>query len=164
MKRTENKSHCPVNFALETFGDTWSLLIVRDIVFWGKRTYGEFLDSEEGIATNVLAARLAHLEQKGILARVPHETDGRKELYSLTEKGLALIPILLEMSGWSAQHDPKTTAPQQFVADVYANRDKMYRLIQDAVRNGGSLFGGEEALVERPAKKSRSMGRGKVSG
>ncbi len=149
MKRAENKSHCPVNFALETFGDTWSLLIVRDIVFWGKRTYGEFLDSGEGIATNVLAARLAHLEKKGILVKGPHETDKRKEVYALTEKGLALIPILLEMSGWSALHDPDTTAPRQFVDAVYADRDKMFRHVQDTVRRGGSLFGGANRLVER---------------
>ncbi|RJF97005.1 transcriptional regulator [Noviherbaspirillum cavernae] len=149
MKRAENKSHCPVNFALETFGDPWSLLIVRDIVFWGKRTYGEFRDSSEGIATNVLAARLAHLEQKGILVKGPHEKDGRKDVYALTEKGLGLIPILLEMSGWSAQHDPETTAPMQFVDAVYADRDKMFRRIQDVVRRGGSLFGGDNALVKR---------------
>lgn len=149
MKRAENKSHCPVNFALETFGDAWSLLIVRDIVFWGKRTYGEFLDSAEGIATNVLAARLAHLEQKGILCKAPHETDRRKEVYALTEKGLALIPILLEMSGWSARHDPATTAPKQFVDAVYADREGMFRRIQDAVRQGGSLFGGQKPLVTR---------------
>lgn len=149
MKRAENKSHCPVNFALETFGDAWSLLIVRDIVFWGKRTYGEFLDSGEGIATNVLAARLAHLEQKGILSKGPHETDRRKEVYALTEKGLALIPILLEMSGWSAQYDPDTTAPRQFVNAVYADREKMFRLVQETVRRGGSLFGGKDGLVQR---------------
>jgi DNA-binding HxlR family transcriptional regulator len=149
MKRTNNKSHCPVNFALETFGDAWSLLIVRDIVFWGKRTYGEFLDSGEGISTNVLASRLAHLEQKGILSRGPHESDGRKEVFTLTEKGLALIPILLEMSGWSAQHDPDTTAPHAFVAAVYRDRDGMFRKIQDLVRKGGSLFGGDKPLVKR---------------
>lgn len=149
MKRAGNKSHCPVNFALEAFGDAWSLLIVRDIVFWGKKTYGEFLDSAEGIATNILAARLTHLEQKGILAKEPHETDRRKEIYTLTEKGLALIPILLEMSGWSAQYDPETTAPRKFVAAVYADREKMFRLIQDTVRAGGSLFGGEKPLVKR---------------
>lgn len=149
MKRLQNKSHCPVNFALETFGDTWSLLIVRDIVFWGKKTYGEFLDSDEGIATNVLAARLAHLEQKGILSKGPHAGDKRKDVYELTEKGLALIPLLLEMSGWSAQYDAKTTAPQQFVASVYADREKMFRLVQDTVRHGGSLFGAERGLVRR---------------
>lgn len=148
MKRAENKSHCPVNFALESFGDAWSLLIVRDIVFWGKRTYGEFLESGEGIATNVLAARLAHLERKGIVTKLPHESDGRKELYTLTEKGLALIPIVLEMSGWSTQYDPKTTSPKNFVDAVYRDRDGMFRKIQQAVREGGSLFG-VKPLVKR---------------
>jgi len=149
MKRPHNRSHCPVNFALETFGDSWSLLIVRDIVFWGKRTYGEFLDSREGIATNVLAARLAHLEQAGILARGPHESDRRKQIFTLTEKGLALIPILLEMSGWAARHDPATTAPQAFVAAVYADREGMFRMVTDAVRAGRSLFGGADPLLHR---------------
>ncbi|MDB5773042.1 MAG: hypothetical protein V7606_4079 [Burkholderiales bacterium] len=149
MKRAENKSHCPVNFALETFGDAWSLLIVRDIVFWGKKTYGEFLESGEGIATNVLAARLAHLEKKGILARGPHESDRRKEVYTLTEKGLGLIPVLLEMSGWSARHDPETTAPQQFVAAVYADRETMFKRLVETVRNGGSVFGGEHRIEKR---------------
>ncbi|HYD94171.1 MAG TPA: helix-turn-helix domain-containing protein [Noviherbaspirillum sp.] len=148
MKRTDNKSHCPVNFALETFGDPWSLLIVRDIVFWGKRTYGEFLESGEGISTNVLAARLAHLEQRGILAKGPHPADGRKDVYALTEKGIALIPLLLEMCGWSAVHDPQTTAPMEFVQAVYADRETMFTRVQDAVRAGGSLFG-PQALVKR---------------
>ena len=149
MKRSENKSHCPVNFALETFGDTWSMLIVRDIVFWGKKTYGEFLESGEAIATNVLAARLAHLEQKGILIKKPHETDGRKEIYALTEKGLALIPILLEMSGWSSRYDPETTAPKEFVDSVYKDRDKMFKKIQQVVRKGGSLFGEKHPVLKR---------------
>lgn len=149
MKRAENKSHCPVNFALETFGDNWSMLIIRDIVFWGKKTFGEFLKSSEGIATNILTARLAHLEKKGILVKGPHETDKRKEVYSLTEKGLALVPILLEMAGWSAQFDPETVAPKQFVAEVYANRDQMYKLIQDTVRHGGAIFSGENALRKK---------------
>ena len=58
MKKKPLRSHCPINFGLEAFGDKWSLLILRDIVFRGKKTYGEFLKSEEGIATNILAARL----------------------------------------------------------------------------------------------------------
>lgn len=147
MKRSENKSHCPVNFALENFGDGWSLLIVRDIIFWGKRTYREFLESEERIATNVLATRLSHLEQKGIISKRPHETDKRKEIYSLTEKGLDLIPIVIEMSGWSARHDSKTEAPRKLVEAMSKNREKMLGQIRDVVRQGGSLFGKEPRLI-----------------
>jgi hypothetical protein len=73
---------------------------------FGKKTYGEFLESDEGIATNILASRLAQLVQTGILEKKPHATDKRKEVYALTEKGLDLIPILLELANWSAQHDP----------------------------------------------------------
>src|SRR5579864_3831461 len=85
MKHTQHRrSDCPINFALEIFGDPWSLLLIRDLVYFGKQTYGEFLASEERIATNVLAVRLAHLVQQGILEKHPHDTDKRKEKYVLT--------------------------------------------------------------------------------
>ena len=95
------RSTCPVNFGLEMFGDKWSLLIIRDMILWGKRTYGEFLRSDEGIATNILASRLSQLEENGILQKTPHSSDKRTEVYSLTEKGMALIPLLVEIVAWS---------------------------------------------------------------
>jgi DNA-binding HxlR family transcriptional regulator len=110
MKRKKLRSHCPVNFGLEAFGDRWALLILRDIVFRGKRTYGEFLRSEEGFATNILASRLEHLLDQGILKRETHGEDGRKDIYSLTEKGLDLVPILFEMVLWSAKYDERSEA------------------------------------------------------
>lgn len=149
MKRTDTKSHCPVNFGLEAFGDNWSLLIVRDIVFWGKRTYGEFLASEEGIATNMLARRLVELQQKDIIQKHVDTKDRRKEVYSLTEKGLALIPILLEISGWSSRHDPKTIAPKEFVEYIYGHRDEMFALITQTVREGGAIFAGENSVINK---------------
>jgi DNA-binding HxlR family transcriptional regulator len=103
------RSHCPVNFGLEIFGDRWTLLILRDIVFRGKRTYGEFLKSEEGFATNILASRLCLLVEEGILLR-EDSPDGRKDIYSPTEKGLDLIPLLFEMVLWSAKHDRHSEA------------------------------------------------------
>ncbi len=149
MKRTDMKSHCPVNFALESFGDPWSLLIVRDIVFWGKHTYGEFLASKEGISTNILASRLAHLEQRGIIQKQAHPTDRRKEIYVLTEKGLDLIPMLLEMSGWSSHCDPESEAPRKLVEKIYADRDGMFGLIRNVVQNGGSLFAGANSVAAK---------------
>jgi len=113
MKQTQQRrSDCPINFALEMFGDSWSLLIIRDMVYFGKKTYGEFLESDEGIATNILASCLAQLEQKGIPTKKRCDADKRKELYMLTEKGLDLIPILVEMVNWGAKHDPETGAPR----------------------------------------------------
>jgi DNA-binding HxlR family transcriptional regulator len=152
-KKQQRRSDCPINFALETFGDTWSLLIIREIVYFGKKTYGEFLELEEGIATNILASRLAQLEQKGILVKKPSETDKRKEVYSLTEKGLDLIPILLELASWGAQHDPQTGAPQEWIALVNADKKKMIRLIRETVQRGSSIFSGPDSVVKQLAGK-----------
>ena len=152
-KKQQRRSDCPINFALETFGDTWSLLIIREIVYFGKKTYGEFLELEEGIATNILASRLAQLEQKGILVKKPSETDKRKEVYSLTEKGLDLIPILLELASWGAQHDPQTGAPQEWIALVNADKKKMIRLIRETVQRGSSIFSGPDSVVKQLSGK-----------
>lgn len=148
-KKQQRRSDCPINFALETFGDRWSLLIIRDIVYFGKKTYGEFLASDEGMATNILASRLVHLEQQGLVVKKPDETDKRKEVYLLTDKGLDLIPILLEMAGWGAQHDPHTAAPQAWMARVKADKEKMIQLIRETVQSGGSVFSGPNSVVSR---------------
>ena len=145
MKTTgkENvRSHCSVNYGVEIFGDRWSLLIVRDIVFVGKKTYGEFLKSEEGIATNVLASRLAFLEEQGVLSRAPSPDDRRQDFYTLTEKGLDLIPILLNIVLWSAKHDPKSyiRRRKEFVARLNRNPREAGEEVKELVRNGGCVF------------------------
>ena len=150
MKHTQHRrSDCPINFALETFGDPWSLLIIRDIVYFGKKTYGEFLESEEGMATNILASRLARLEQAGILVKQPSPFDKRKEEYVLTEKGLDLIPVLAEMANWSAQYDAYTAAPAAWIALMKSEREKMIRLIRETVQSGGSVFSGPDSLISK---------------
>lgn len=140
VKRAPNKSHCPVNYALEVIGDTWSLLIVRDIAFWGKKTFREFLKSEESISSNILAARLDSLERNGIINKSLHPTDNRKGMYSLSEKGVDLVPLLLEMCGWSEKYDTKTSAPREYVAAVRVNRTKMFVVAQKTVRSGQPLL------------------------
>jgi DNA-binding HxlR family transcriptional regulator len=145
----QRRSDCPINFALELFGDPWSLLIIRDIVYFGKKTYGEFLASEEGMATNILASRLAHLEHQGLLVKKLSEQDKRKEEYVLTEKGLDLIPVLVEMANWSAEHDPHTAAPAAWIALVKAEREQMIRLMRETVQSGGSVFVGEKSLLSQ---------------
>ena len=148
MKHThQRRSDCPINFALELFGDPWSLLIIRDIVYFGKKTYGEFLASEEGMATNILASRLAHLEHQGLLVKKFSQQDKRKEEYVLTEKGLDLIPVLVEMANWSAEHDPHTAAPAAWIALMKAEREQMIRLMRERVQSGGSVFVGEKSLL-----------------
>jgi DNA-binding HxlR family transcriptional regulator len=144
MKTTSKddlRSHCAVNYGVEMFGDRWSLLIIRDIVFAGKKTYGEFLKSEEKIATNVLASRLSFLEGQGILLKAP-SPDGRKDFYTLTEKGLDLIPIVLNIVLWSAQHDAKSYVRplKDFVARISQNPMQVSEEVKTLVRNGGCLF------------------------
>jgi DNA-binding HxlR family transcriptional regulator len=147
MKRVDAKSHCPINFALETFGDPWSLLIVRDIVYFGKKTYGEFLHSEERIATNVLASHLCDLEKRGIIAKCQCPDDRRKDDYSLTEKGLQLIPVLTTVALWGADHDTETDAPKTWIELVKADKPHIDSLIYQTVKEGRAVFVGPQSLV-----------------
>ena len=151
MKLANGKSHCPINFGLETFGDPWSLLIVRDIVYFGKHTFKEFLASEEAIAPSVLSARLTQLEAAGILTAGPDPADRRRVFYTLTETGLALIPILVEIAIWSARVDPQTEAPIDWIEMVARNRPEMLSRITDTVRRGGSVFVGEDSVLAQLA-------------
>ncbi len=105
---SKHRSRCPVVFALDLFGDRWTLLIVRDLVFTDHTTYGDFLKSGEGISTNILADRLKRLEDGGIVTKHSDPEHGAKYRYRLTEKGLALVPVLMEMIRWSAHHQPGT--------------------------------------------------------
>lgn len=127
MRRLDRRSDCPINFALETFGDTWSLLIIRDLLFTGKRTFGEFLASEERIATNILTARLRTLETEGLIGS---EGSGRSVRYRLTRKGLDLLPILLEVIAWSATYDAHTAAPSPFVDRIRKDRTRLMKEIR----------------------------------
>jgi DNA-binding HxlR family transcriptional regulator len=120
MRRRHRRSDCPIHFALEVFGDAWSLLIVRDLMFKNRRTYTEFLRAEEGIATNVLADRLVRLEEDGIIAR--DEKPGGGVSYRLTPKGIDLAPVMVEVIGWSAKHDARTAADKGFVRRLRADR------------------------------------------
>ncbi|MEP2988556.1 MAG: helix-turn-helix domain-containing protein [Parasphingorhabdus sp.] len=119
------RSNCPINFVLETFGDKWTLLIVRDLMFKDKRTYGDFLESEEKISTNILADRLKRLEEHGIIAKSVSPQNQSSFIYSFTEKGLELLPIMLEITAWSAKHDTTTNTPSTFLEMFYSNKKEM---------------------------------------
>jgi DNA-binding HxlR family transcriptional regulator len=92
-------------------GDRWSLLIVRDMMLRGFRSYKEFLESYEGIATNILADRLRKLETYGIIDTERDPSDGRKVIYALTEKGIDLAPVMAEMVLWAAAHEDTANEP-----------------------------------------------------
>src|SRR5438874_6428151 len=99
------RSGCPVSVSLEIFGDRWSLLIIRDLMVRGFRTFKEFQESGEGIASNILADRLHKLEAIRLITAEAEETDGRKINYRLTEKGIDLAPVVLELLIWAARHE-----------------------------------------------------------
>lgn len=103
-------SGCRVAFGLDIFGDRWSLLVIRDMVLYGKKTYGDFLDGGEGISTNILADRLKQLEAHGIIEKTRDPESGRSYLYHLTEKGRDLAPIIHEIILWSEKYDERPFA------------------------------------------------------
>ncbi len=123
MKQIKRKSDCPINFALEIFGDKWTFLIVRDLMFKRKHFYGEFLLSEEKIATNILADRLSLLESNGIVSKSSDPSHKQKIMYSLTQKGIDLAPVLVEFIMWSAKYDKDSAVDLKFVKSV--KRDKV---------------------------------------
>lgn len=100
----KNRSDCPISCALEVIGDKWTLLILRDIMLRGKRSYSEFLDSEEKIATNILASRLGQLETAQILVKEVSPANKSKYLYRLTPKGVDLLPVIIELMDWGAKY------------------------------------------------------------
>ncbi len=119
--KTKPRSGCPVSVSLDLLGDRWSLLIVRDMMVRGYRTFREFQRAGEGIATNILSDRLQKLEEGDILEREPAVGDGRSTYYRLTEKGIALAPVLLEILIWGAHHE-KTDAPCAAIEAMEKNR------------------------------------------
>ena len=118
----KRRSGCPVSISLEVIGDRWSLLIVRDLMVRGFRTFKEFQHAGEGMATNILADRLQKLEAAGIITSEAEETDGRKVNYRLTEKGIDLAPVLFDLLVWGARHE-ETSAPRNVIAKMVEDRE-----------------------------------------
>ena len=111
MTRSTKRSDCPISSSLDVWGDKWSLLIIRDLVFGKECTYGDFLKSPEGIATNILATRLQGLEEHGLVEKLDHPDSKAKVLYRLTRKGIDLLPVIIEISLWADKY--YTIAPER---------------------------------------------------
>ena len=121
-KKIAFRSQCPISTALDIFGDKWTLLVIRDLLFNEKKTYGEFMESEEKIATNILADRLALLEMADIISRHKHPDSKLKILYRLTSKGIDLIPVLVEIIAWSEKYHEVHPYAREFAKQL--KRDK----------------------------------------
>ncbi len=118
MAPSKRSNGCPIVFALDILGDKWTLLVLRDLIFKGKAYYQDFLEAGEGVATNVLADRLALLKKEGLIDSRPDPDNRRKIIYRPTDKALDLIPMILEMVRWSAKYDKRTSAPKEFLDEM----------------------------------------------
>jgi DNA-binding HxlR family transcriptional regulator len=135
----EVRSHCPINFTLEHFGDKWSFLIIRDLMFKGKRHYNEFLEAGEKVSTSVLGDRLKKLEEMGIIYKGEDTVKKSRIRYSLTQKGIDLLPILLEMIVWGGLKDALTESPKEFMDEAINHKEQLIEkirtgLIQDHLK------------------------------
>jgi DNA-binding HxlR family transcriptional regulator len=126
METIKKRSECPISSSLDIWGDKWSLLIIRDLMFKKECTYGDFLKSDEKIATNILATRLQNLEQSELIQKLAHPVSKAKVLYKLTMKGIDLLPILLEIHLWA---DKYFNLPAQFRAIIDAAKEDRERFI-----------------------------------
>lgn len=128
------RSGCPIDYALDVFGDRWTLLVIRDLLFDGKCHFREMIGSPEGIASNILAARLKKLEAQGLVSRQRDRANRKQIVYELTDKGLDLAPMLIEMVRWSGRHDTRTAAPKAFLRRADRDREALIKETMSAVR------------------------------
>lgn len=121
-KTKKRTSGCPISFGLDVFGDKWTLLIIREIMLNGKRTYSEFLQADEGIATNILISRLKQLENDAIVEKHRDPNNRRSFVYHLTQKGRDLAPIILEIVIWSGAYDDRPNAMREVFEKILCDR------------------------------------------
>jgi DNA-binding HxlR family transcriptional regulator len=134
VKKIKKRSDCPISSALDIVGDKWSLLIIRDIALSGKNTYNEFLKSEEGIATNILADRLAMLEMAGLLAREEHPESKAKIFYRLSAQGIDLLPVLAEIILWSDKYLAISPQAKQFARQLRKEKETILKQISNGLK------------------------------
>ncbi|KUJ53249.1 winged helix-turn-helix transcriptional regulator [Chryseobacterium sp. JAH] len=139
MPSSKKRSDCPISSSLDVWGDKWSLLIVRDLMFKKQSTYGEFLKSDEKIATNILASRLLMLEENGIISKQDHPDSKAKVLYKLTEKGINLLPLLIEINLWAEKYSEIPESQQVILNEVKKDKvgfieEKIGEMMKDVLR------------------------------
>jgi DNA-binding HxlR family transcriptional regulator len=133
MKTINRRSECPISYTLDIFGDKWTLLIIRDLLFYGKDSFSEFLCSDEKIATNILTDRLNVLLQQGFVTKHTSPTNKSKFLYRPTEKAIEMIPILSEIMLWAEKYNPGDAA-MAIAEPLKKNRAKALRDLRKNVK------------------------------
>ncbi|SNR54618.1 transcriptional regulator, HxlR family [Maribacter sedimenticola] len=124
MKALKRRSQCPISSSLEIWGDKWSLLIIRDLMFNKKLTYGDLLKTEEKISTNILANRLVMLENHGLIQKLVHPESKAKVLYQLTPKGVDLIPVIVEINLWAEKYFTLTEEKKSLIKEIKMDKEK----------------------------------------
>lgn len=137
MPNSKKRSDCPVSCSLDVWGDKWSLLIVRDLMFAKQCTYGDFLKSDEKIATNILASRLKSLEDKGIINKSEHPDSKAKVLYRLTQKGIDLLPLMIEINLWAEKYFDIPTERKKMLREVKKDKHKFIKTATTELKRSG---------------------------
>jgi len=123
MATTKKRSECPISCSLDVWGDKWSLLIIRDLMMSKQCTYGDFLKSDEKIATNILAARLLMLEENGIISKLNHPDSKAKVLYKLTLKGIDLLPLMIEINLWADKYSELPAERKAILEEIKKDKE-----------------------------------------
>lgn len=136
MPVNQSRSDCPISCALDIWGDKWSLLIIRDIMFFKKRSYSDFLNSGEGIATNILASRLQTLEENGLIQKSGHPENKVKVLYKLSQKGIDLMPVFIEVYLWAEKYFEMPKEIKTKLKDLKKDKETFIRSMKkDLIKN-----------------------------
>lgn len=152
---SDQRSGCPINLTLEVLGDRWSLIVVRDIMFGNRRHFRVLLsESEEGIASNILAARLKRLVELGLLSRADDPTHRQKAIYSLTEKAIQLVPLLVQMGAWGRRHLPVTEELSIRAQLLEEGGPQMWDAFMDELRE--AHLGRPRPIGPRPSEQLRA--------
>ncbi|PCJ17106.1 MAG: transcriptional regulator [Candidatus Cloacimonadota bacterium] len=133
MKKNNCRSNCPLSITLDIIGDKWSLLIIRDMIFMKKKYYGDFLNSSEKIATNILSNRLKSLESHSFITKTKDSNNRSKFIYQLSKKGVDLFPILLEMILWGDKYNDNSSLPSEFIQKIKKDKDKMVHELLNSI-------------------------------
>jgi len=129
-----HRSYCAINLGLEVFGDKWSLIIIRGMMFEGKRHFRELLQSDEKIASNILTDRLAMLEREGIITKESDTEHKQKIIYSLTQKGIDLLPVLIQVAAWSFKYMPIDIEVNQHAKTLIEGGNEMQEAVKQQLR------------------------------
>ena len=147
MQRTEGRSDCPVNYGVEVFGDSWSLILLRDMMTVGSRSFSDFMEADERIGSSVLAQRLTELARRGLITKEADPADGRRSIYSLTAVGRAALPLIYELNLWGTRTNPDTDTAPAILEALALPRQAVIDAWTRALDHGDSFFFGEHSAI-----------------